>query len=78
MTSFSDTPLLIFSYQYVSSDYRLSKTVFSSECISNTVTVILLSLMKLFIQTSSGAHPASYPVGTGVSLPGGKVARVSS
>jgi hypothetical protein len=24
-------------------------------------------------QTGSGAHPASYPMGTGVSFPGGKV-----
>jgi hypothetical protein len=26
------------------------------------------------VQTGSGAHPASYPVGTGGSFPGGKVA----
>jgi hypothetical protein len=24
------------------------------------------------VQTGSGAHPASYPMGTGVSFPGGK------
>jgi hypothetical protein len=28
------------------------------------------------IQNSSGAHPASYPMGTRVSFPGGKVAGV--
>jgi hypothetical protein len=27
-------------------------------------------------QTGSGAHPASYPMDTGDSIPGGKVARV--
>jgi hypothetical protein len=26
------------------------------------------------VQTGSGAHPASYPLGTGGSFPGGKVA----
>jgi hypothetical protein len=26
------------------------------------------------VQTGSGAHPASYPMGTGDSLPGGKAA----
>jgi hypothetical protein len=28
------------------------------------------------VQTGSGAHPASYPMGTGCSFPGGKVAGV--
>jgi hypothetical protein len=28
----------------------------------------------VFVQTGSGAHPASYPMGTGDSFPGGKVA----
>jgi hypothetical protein len=27
---------------------------------------------RLCVQTGSGAHPASYPMGTGVPLPGGK------
>jgi len=27
------------------------------------------------VQSGSGAHPASYPMGTGGSFPGGKVAR---
>jgi len=27
-----------------------------------------------FVQTGSGAHPASYPVGTSGSFPGGKAA----
>jgi hypothetical protein len=26
------------------------------------------------VQTGSGAHPASYPMGTGISFPGGKAA----
>jgi hypothetical protein len=32
----------------------------------------------LLIQTSSGVHPASYPVGTGGSFPEGKAARAWS
>jgi hypothetical protein len=28
------------------------------------------------VQTGSGAHPASYPIGTGSSFPGGKAAGV--
>jgi hypothetical protein len=28
----------------------------------------------IFVQTSSGAHPSSYPMGTRGSFPGGKVA----
>jgi hypothetical protein len=27
---------------------------------------------SLYVQTGSGAHPASYPMGTGGSFPGGK------
>jgi len=30
------------------------------------------------VQTHSGAHPASYPVGTRASFPGGKAVRVHS
>jgi hypothetical protein len=33
-----------------------------------------LSLLDI-VQTGSGAHPASYPMGTGGSFPGGKAAR---
>jgi hypothetical protein len=29
---------------------------------------------SIFIQIGSGAHPTSYPMGTGGSFPGGKVA----
>jgi hypothetical protein len=31
--------------------------------------------VKRFLQTGSGAHPASYPMGTGGPFPGGKAGR---
>jgi hypothetical protein len=33
------------------------------------------SSLRYHVQTGSGAHPASYPIGSGASFPGGKVGR---
>jgi hypothetical protein len=33
---------------------------------------------RLHVQTGSGVHPASYPMGTGGSFPGGKAAEERS
>jgi len=38
------------------------------------VNLLIHSLFHHCVQTGSGAHPASYPTGTGVSFPGGKAA----
>jgi hypothetical protein len=35
---------------------------------------VRVSILNHRVQTGSGAHPASYPMGTGDSLPGGKEA----
>jgi hypothetical protein len=37
-------------------------------------TYMLTHHISMVVQTGSGAHPASYPIGTGGSFPGSKVA----
>jgi hypothetical protein len=54
-------------------DNQFVVTSTSQAAIINKWLIYSFSLLHI-IQTGSGAHPASYSVGTGVSFPGGKVA----
>jgi hypothetical protein len=58
----------------------MSRVSSSVQCLTNDWTTGIRSpagakdfSSSLCVQTGSGAHPASYPKGTGGSFPGGKV-----
>jgi len=57
----------------------VGKIVIISSSEGKTVSMICkCSILCCHVQTGSGAHPASYPVETKGSFPGGKAARVWS
>jgi hypothetical protein len=48
---------------------------YTTTTMTTTLLIINNKREHYMIQTSSGAHPASCPMGTGGSFPGGKAAR---
>jgi hypothetical protein len=57
----------------IKSEYKFHTKLFSVIVKLEFTNFILFPLLHI-IQTGSGVHPSSYPVGTGVLSPGGKAA----